>query len=63
VIPVALRKKLRSARTWAAIVIAGAVVLVDSASHFMSMCADFVLVVILLAVLLPQQGQPDNAQR
>jgi hypothetical protein len=43
---------LSSARNWLAFGLAGAVVLVDSASRLLSMCADLVIVALLLAVLM-----------
>lgn len=39
-------------RTYAAFGLAGGVVLVDSASRLLSMCADLVIVGLLLAVLM-----------
>jgi len=39
-------------RLWAAFGLAGAVVLVDSTSRLLSMCADLVLVAALMAVML-----------
>lgn len=39
-------------RNLAAFILAGGVVLVDSASRLLSMCADLVIVSLLLAVLL-----------
>lgn len=43
---------LASARHWIAFGLAAAVVLVDSTSRLLSMCADLVIVGLLLAVLL-----------
>ncbi|MNZ24542.1 hypothetical protein SAMN05216201_11133 [Pseudomonas linyingensis] len=40
------------ARRWAAFGLAAGVVLVDSTSRLLSMCADLVIVGLLLAVLL-----------
>jgi hypothetical protein len=46
-----------SLRRWAAFGLAGGVVLVDSASRLLSMCADLVIVALLLAVLLVGKKQ------
>jgi len=43
---------LQHLRLWLAFGLAGAVVLVDSTSRLLSMCADLVIVGLLLAVLL-----------
>ncbi len=47
-----------NARRWAAFGLAGAVVLVDSASRILSMCADLVIVMLLLAVLMLGRERP-----
>lgn len=43
---------LDKGRLWAAFGLAGAVVLVDSTSRLLSMCADLVLVAALMVVML-----------
>lgn len=48
------------ARRWAAFGLAGAVVLVDSASRILSMCADLVIVTLLLAVLMLGRKRPKS---
>lgn len=47
-----LRQIGNKARSLAAFGLAGGVVLVDSASRILSMCADLVLVALLLAVVM-----------
>lgn len=44
--------RLSPLRRWAAFGLAGGVVLVDSASRLLSMCADLVIVALLLAVVM-----------
>lgn len=52
-----MRKLLGRLRTPAAYGLAGGVVLVDSASRMVSMFADLVIVVLLLAVLMVRRGK------
>lgn len=47
-----MRGWLDKFRLWVAFGLAGAVVLVDSASRLLSMCADLVIVAALMAVML-----------
>lgn len=49
-----------NARRCAAFGLAGAVVLVDSASRILSMCADLVIVALLLAVLMLGRERPNK---
>lgn len=48
---------ITSVRRWLAFGLAGGVVLVDSTSRLLSMCADLVIVALLLAVLLVGKKQ------
>jgi hypothetical protein len=52
-----MRKLLDRLRTPVAFGLAGGVVLVDSASRMVSMFADLIIVLLLLAVLMVRKGK------
>lgn len=52
-----MRNPLERLRTPVAFALAGGVVLVDSASRMVSMFADLIIVLLLLAVLMVRKGK------